>query len=74
MLELIVQTALMEGVLTEKMNSRKSQTALAQTALHHLKDLGTEWGRVGGGREREERRKLGGRGRKGRGGGRRCTH
>ena len=73
MLKLIVQTALMEGVLTEKVNGRESQTALAQTALHHLKDLGTEWGRVGGGRGREGRRKLGGRGSKG-GGGRSCTH
>ena len=52
MLKLIIQAALVEGVLTEKVNGRQSQAALTQTALHHLKDLGTEWeGRREGGRE-----------------------
>jgi hypothetical protein len=57
-LKLIVQAALMEGVLTEKVNSRQSQAALTQTALHHLKDLGTEWAgrREEGERERERER------------------
>ena len=49
-------------MLTEKVNSRQSQAALTQTALHHLKNLGTEYiGGVGkvGERERERERERG---------------
>ena len=56
MLKLIIQAALVEGVFTEKVNSREGQTTFAKTALHHLKDFGTSG--VSGEREREREREY----------------
>lgn len=50
--KLVIKTALMEGVLTEKVDGRQRETSSTQATLHHLKDLGTKERME---REREER-------------------
>ena len=40
-LKLVIETALMEGMLTEEVDSWERETSLAQSTLHHLEDLGT---------------------------------
>ena len=40
--KLIIETALMEGVLAEEVDGGWRQPSLAQTALHHLEDLRTK--------------------------------
>jgi len=41
MFELIIEAALVEGMLAEEVDGREGETTLAHAALHHLKDLST---------------------------------
>ena len=45
-LKLVVQAALVEGVLAEEVDGGEGEATLAQTALHYLEDLGTGSGEV----------------------------
>ena len=40
--KLIIQAILVEGVLTQEVDSRQGEATLALTTLHYLEDLGTE--------------------------------
>ena len=41
MLQFVLETVLVEGVFAEEVDGREAESSSAQTALHHLKYLGT---------------------------------